>query len=102
MSNQNPREGHPVPTIGRIVHYKLNEIDILKYKDDIALTGAGGNPHSIGQTVPLIVVGVYPDEYGPSVAGVNGRTILDGNALGWVTPVKEGITPGEWSWPPRT
>lgn len=60
-----------------------------------------GNSANEGDVVPLVVVRVWPDEYGPNVPGVNGQAFLDGNDALWITSAKEGTEPGTWAWPPR-
>lgn len=106
------------PSIGRIVHYKLTEDDAAKATrrrtDSTSIAerikagtwplGAKahiGNPVNAGDVVPLIVVKVWPNEYGPGIPGVNGRAILDGSDSLWVTSIKEGNEAGQWSWPPK-
>lgn len=106
------------PTTGRTVHFRLsadqaNQVnrrrtDSASIRERMS-TGAWpagaqahvGNYASEGDVVPLVVVRVWPDEYGPGVPGVNGQAILDGNDQLWVTSAKEGSLPGEWFWPPR-
>jgi hypothetical protein len=61
-----------------------------------------GNPAYNGEVYPMIVVRVWPDEYGPHFDGVNGQVLLDGNDTFWATSVKEGTEPGTWHWPVRT
>ena len=117
------------PTTGRIVFYTLTDVDATEInrrrtnnRDIVARThthvesqghnpcifgwpaGAQahiGNSASAGDVVPLVVVRVWPDEYGPGVPGVNGQAILDGNDVLWITSAKEGTEPGTWAWPPR-
>lgn len=60
-----------------------------------------GNTAREGDIVPLIIVVVWPDEFGPGKPGVNGQAFLDGNDSLWVTSAGEGENPGQWSWPPR-
>lgn len=60
-----------------------------------------GNRASAGDVVPLVVVKVWPNEFGPDVPGVNGQVFLDGNDALWITSAKEGTEPGTWAWPPR-
>lgn len=60
-----------------------------------------GNPASAGDVVPLVVVRVWPNEYGEGVPGVNGQAFLDGNDALWITSAREGTEPGTWAWPPR-
>lgn len=100
------------PTTGRIVQYKLSANDataiarrrVAKPHEPGWPLGAQahvGNHPSAGDTVPLIVVHVWPDEYGPGTPGVNGQAFLNGNDQLWVTSAKEGSEPGQWSWPER-
>lgn len=95
-------------TTGRTVLYVLSKYDV-EYINRLRAAGrnhqlAGGaqkhvgNVHHEGDVVPLIVVRVWPDEYG-SNSGVNGQAILDGNDSLWVTSAREGTEPGNWHWP---
>lgn len=61
-----------------------------------------GNTAAEGDIVPLVVVRVWPNEYGEGIPGVNGQAFLDGNDVLWVTSAKEGTEPGTWAWPART
>ncbi len=61
-----------------------------------------GNHASEGDVVPLVVIRVWPHEFGQDAHGVNGQALLDGNDQFWVTSVKEGTAPGTWAWPART
>lgn len=103
-------------SIGRIVHYKLTEKDVEQISRR-RTTGQSiakrisegtwplgsqahiGNPHHAGQVLPLIVIVVWPNEYGPDYDGINGQVLLDGNDTLWVTSIKEGPNNGEWQWP---
>lgn len=101
----------PEPTIGRIVHYKLDPLDVehisrrrVANAIEAAAWPAGaqahvGNPVKVGQVIPMIVTSVWPDEYGPGIYGVNGQCLLDGNDSFWVTSKQNGTDPGMWSWP---
>ncbi len=89
-----------IPTIGRIVHYRLSENDALRINKNWQ-SGVGGNASSGGDIVPLIIVRVWPDEFGAGIPGINGQAILDGHDTLWVTSAHEGTEPGQWSWPPR-
>ena len=84
-------------TIGRIVRYRLSADDVAR----LMSRPRTGNFHEVGQEVPLIVVVVWPNEFGPNYAGVNGQAILDGNDTLWITSAKEGTEPGTWAWPER-
>jgi hypothetical protein len=57
-----------------------------------------GNPVNVGDEVPLTIVRVWPDEYGPGVPGVNGQGLLDGTDTLWVLSAREGSEPGQWRW----
>lgn len=104
------------PSIGRIVHYRLTAeqaTEVNRRRDDAKLNSDVmrterpgyqahvGNPVYAGEPVAMIVVQVWPNEFGPDHDGVNGQVFLDGNDSLWVTSVKEGDGPGTWSWPPR-
>lgn len=108
------------PTTGRIVLYTLTEQDAaqvnrrrtngasiadrLKQEPPVWPAGAQahiGNHANAGDVVPLVVVKVWPNEYGENVPGVNGQALLDGNDALWVTSAREGTEPGTWMWPPR-
>jgi hypothetical protein len=97
-------------SIGRTVHYKLSEGDVQRIqaarKDapNHAETGFQkhqGNPVAVGDEVPMVVVRVWPDEFGPGKVGVNGQAFLDGNDSLWVCSAQEGTEPGQWHWPER-
>lgn len=115
-------------TVGRTVLYKLSEDDAKQInrrrttsgeiRERIEQTFAPSTPPSrpvwplgaqahIGNTagegdvVPMVVVRVWPNEYGEGVPGVNGQAFLDGNDALWITSAKEGADPGTWAWPPR-
>lgn len=118
------------PSIGRIVHYRLSANDaeqisrrrttgasIAKRMQQAVPSADGtaepiygwpagaqahiGNSVSAGDIVPLMVVRVWPDEFGPGIPGVNGQASLDGNDVLWITSAREGTEHGQWSWPPR-
>jgi len=105
-------------SIGRLLHYRLTEADVEqlarrrttgseiaeRIKSDKWPLGAQahiGNPHHVGQVLPLVVCVVWPNEYGPNYHGVNGQVFLDGNDALWVTSIKEGTDNGTWSWPKK-
>jgi len=85
------------PTIGRILHYGLSKDDIARLPGE----KPHRNHHSVGQLVPLIVVCVWKDEFGPDKPGVNGQAILDGDHSLWILSAGEGTEPGTWRWPER-
>lgn len=107
-------------SVGRIVHYVLSKenCDAINRRrttgqsiaDRISNSGQWpswplgaqahiGNTATAGQIVPMIVIQVWPNEFGPDFDGVNGQAFLDGNDALWVTSVKEGTSQGEWKWP---
>ena len=122
------------PTTGRIVQYTLTEEDATQINrrrtsgDSIAKriknNGAEigtcvnfpdqwpigaqahiGNHASVGDVVPLLIVRVWPDEFGTGNPGVNGQAFLDGNDSIWITSAGESLekatAPGKWNWPLR-
>lgn len=89
----------PVPTIGRIVLYRLSPSDVTRVESDRSADGSSnpiGNPVSIGLIVPLVVVWPHPHERGWHI---NGQALLDGNDQLWVTSAPRGGGPGQWDWP---
>jgi hypothetical protein len=100
-----------MPTIGRIVLYRLTEQDagkINKRRDDARKNmlehqaradGSQihvGNRVNAGEEVAMVIVAVH----GPAM--VNGKCLLDGSDDYWATSVKAGEGPGTWSWPVRS
>ncbi len=98
------------PTIGRIVHYKLSEQDVLEinrrrtngYEIKLKMTEGKwsvgsqahiGNEVQVGEIFPMIIVKVWSDTC------VNGQVILDGNDQFWKTSPSLGEQNGEWNWP---
>lgn len=107
-------------SIGRLVHYVLTDQDATQInrrrtngaeiRERMQATPAQwpegaqahiGNAAHEGAIVPMMVVVVWPNEYGEGVPGINGQAFLDGNDTFWVTSAKEGTEPGTWQWPPR-
>jgi hypothetical protein len=100
-------------TAGRIVHFVVTEGtagEVNRRRADRWDTppenwpaGAQrhtGNPVYAGEHLPMIVVAVWPNEFGPNNDGVNGQVFLDGNDSLWVTSVRydPDATPGTWHW----
>ncbi|OKI47317.1 hypothetical protein [Micromonospora sp. CB01531] len=97
------------PTIGRVVHYTLNEFDaesINRRRKDFAdqttpgntgFQGHVGNAAEAGHTYPAVVVRTF----GGSAANL--KVLLDGNDDYWATSRTEGEPEqqGCWIWPPR-
>jgi hypothetical protein len=111
-----------LPTIGRIVHFKLTadqaqQINrrrttrtaiaerISESKWPLGAQAHMGNHASEGDVLPMIICRIWPDEYGEGIPGVNGQLFLDGNDCLWITSAREGLEPGgplpgQWFWPP--
>ncbi len=110
-----------VPSIGRIVHYRLSADDVaqinrrrttgasiaerMKYGDDPQLKAwpAGaqahiGNEAKEGDTFPMLIVRCWGDT---PTSCVNGQVFIDGNDVLWATSVSVGEGPRTWSWPAR-
>lgn len=97
---------------GQMVHYILTESDVkrieeqrrgepLSEKKDITKPSPFvGNSASAGEHVPMVIVKVWPDEFGPGRPGVNGQVWLDGNDSLWVTSAQYDAekSPGSWHW----
>ena len=118
-----------VPTVGRIVHYKLAVDDALAigvqrqptyHESRPGLIGPdnhvtkvydkNGNPASRGDIYPMLITRVWGDT---ETSHVNGQVFLDGNDCLWVTSVQQALIDdafdGEpdslperyWMFPPR-
>lgn len=82
-----------IPSIGRIVHYTLNQSNADRINKNRAISGTWdatsefceGNPVVVGET-----------------SVVQGQVFLDGNDTLWVTSVKQGDDEGQWHKPPMT
>ncbi len=86
-----------VPTIGRIVHYKLSDSDVGIIEQRRG-PGVGGNQVLAGQNYPALIVRTWGDT--PESA-VQLQVFLDGNDTYWATSRVSGHAPGQWIWPPR-
>lgn len=111
-----PSTTAPVPTIGRVVHYKLSEQDAAainaRRKGAQNLNGAGvtlasqdlgaqihsGNAVEAGDVYPMIITRAWGDQ---PTSAVNGQVLLDGNDTLWVTSVSLGLGERHFHWPPR-
>lgn len=103
-----------VPSLGRIVHYRLGPEDV-KQINRRRTTGAAiaaqilvwpagaqahiGNEVKEGDVFPMIITRVWGTE---PTSAVNGQVLLDGTDVFWATSTKLGDGPYEFSWPPRT
>jgi hypothetical protein len=116
-----------VPTIGRIVHYRLDANDVVQINQrrtnsksiaDRLISGvpsvegkavsvyawpAGaqahiGNEAHEGDAFPMLIVKIWGTT---PTSSVNGQVFLDGNDVLWATSVSVGDGPHSWSWPAR-
>ncbi len=88
-----------IPTIGRIVHYRLNSNDVEQIKFDRQAPGRRGNEVREGDTFPMMITQVWGNT---ETSAVNGQVMLDGNDIHWATSVCAGEGPRTFSWPTRT
>lgn len=117
-----------VPTLGRIVHYKLTAEDATQINqrrttggaiasrmkssspadegDDARIYGwpAGaqahiGNEVKEGDVFPMLITRVWGSD---PTSAVNGQAYLDGNDVLWVTSAQVGDQPHQFSWPTRS
>lgn len=92
---------NPVPTVGRIVLYKLAEYDVERieklreYPNREKYVGSSVSP---GMVFPLLITAVLGND--PNCA-VNGTVFLDGPDSVWCTGRYVGTTDGTYSWPVR-
>lgn len=90
-----------VPTIGRIVQYKLTkqDADAIGYARQVStVTARQGNPAEEGQVYPAMIVRTWGATPG---SAVNLQVFLDGNDSLWVTSATEGNGPRQFAWPAR-
>jgi hypothetical protein len=85
----------PLPTIGRIVLYKLTENDARRIQQQRSHDGTTANMAGAGHVRPAVVVSAFGDE------ALNLQVLLDGPDSYWATSRHEGDEPGTWAWPPR-
>ncbi len=99
-----------IPTIGRIVHYRLSEQDAAQINKRRADATSHMPEHRENSNGVVIHIGnsVWPGDvyalvitrtWGGTV--VNGQVLLDGSDTLWVASVTEGEGPRNWFWPPR-
>ncbi len=89
-------------SVGRIVQYVLNEQDvkaIIERRENLSKSYAWGNPPTVGDVVPAIVVWPHHNE----ASTFNGQAFLDGNDVLWITsvPYSAEAKPRTWHWPAR-
>jgi hypothetical protein len=111
------------PTVGRIVHYCMNEYDAdhanRRRTDSGQIAKAAknlhwppgaqahiGNPVRAGDVLPMIIVKVNPAPSMTAMESVNGQVFLDGCDVLWVTSRQQIVSDstdkqGLWFEPPR-
>lgn len=109
-----------IPTVGRTVLYKLNEVDadVINRRRttsdsirqrmtslDARKDGYGwpegaqahvGNSVMAGQVYPMVICRTWGST---EESAVNGQVFLDGNDTYWATSRVCGDNPGNWQWP---
>lgn len=73
------------PSVGRIVHYMLDESDAERISGRRAAVGDlhnVGNAAQAGQVFPMVITRVWGDD---PLSAVNGQVFLDGNDCYWAT-----------------
>jgi len=102
-----------VPSIGRIVHYRLGagDADTINGRRNDAMRSLRallrdgavlhvGNQVKAGDVYPMMIVRVWAEEPTESTA-VQGQVFLDGDDTLWVSSRQQGDGEGQWSAPPR-
>ena len=84
------------PSIGRIVHYTLNAIDVARINELRKQREILANTAETGQVYPMLIVRTWGET--PESA-VNGQVFLDGDDVLWVTSRSVGEGPGHYAWP---
>lgn len=94
------------PSIGRIVHYTLNDDDAARinaarrdgtrYSHPAGCQVHHGNEVKAGEVFPALIVRCNDE-----TSTVNLKVELDGNDCHWATSRCCGEGPGTWAWPKR-
>lgn len=80
----------PKPSIGRIVHYTLDEEDVKSILEEKEVL------HEVGKIVPALVVAVNED------CSIAAQVFLDGpNEIYFIDDVFQGNENGTWRWPQK-
>lgn len=105
-----------IPSLGRIVHYRLSEEDataVNRRRHDARMhlpehrdgaTGVQihvGNPVSAGEVYAAVIVTQWGGESPTPNTSVNLKVLLDGTDDLWVTSASQGVGQRQWSEPPR-
>ncbi len=87
-----------IPSVGRIVHYRLASSDLAEIESTKTSADRHGNPHHEGQVVPMLICRVFADDPSEGTA-VNGQAFIDGDFSIWVTSRVQGDGPCQWADP---
>lgn len=104
-----------IPSIGRIVHYKLTAEDAeqinrrrttgtsiadrIKFREwSVGAQAHIGNEVREGDVFPMLITRVWGND---PTSAVNGQVFLDGNDVFWATSVRAGEGPRTFSWAVR-
>jgi len=100
MEKESHKEAHR-PSIGRIVHYRLSDVDIDGLEPDGAPLRDRLNGLVAGDYIPAMVVRTWAEPASHAKL-VNLRCFPDGAvATLWRTSVEQGDGNGQWTWPPK-
>ncbi len=88
-----------IPTIGRIVHYKLTEQDAARVAEQREQRKLTGNVAYVGDVFPAVVVRTWGDT---AESACNLQVLLDGPDSLWVTSRTVGEVEGTFAWPQRS
>jgi hypothetical protein len=84
-----------IPSVGRIVHYKLADGDVAA----INFNSPGPKNHVVvGQILPAVIVRVWGET---EASACNLQVFLDGSGTYWATSRQQGDDVGRWSVPER-
>ena len=102
-----------IPSIGRIVHYRLSQrdadainkrrADMYAHIEEHQKNSNGvqihfGNTVHAGEVYPLVITRIFGDN-ATEETGVNGQVLLDGNDTFWATSRHVGTEEGTFFWP---
>lgn len=101
-----------IPSIGRIVHYRLGTSDtaqIERRRADARASGISaeatgavvhaGNAVKAGDVYPMLITRIWATEP-TEQTNVQGQVFLDGNDNLWVTSRQQGDAESQWFTPP--
>ena len=92
------------PTLGQIVHYRLNQTAVDAYnsaREKHPNHHGLQNDHTIDHVVPILVTSVNQGRGENDQPTINGHVFYNANAYMWFDNIKQGDQPGEWRWPPQ-